>query len=1268
MIKKYYSNYTGKQIDEAVSAIVDNSVKPEDLTQEVWDDITEIATTVSDEMVDIVEEKLNEDIVNLRRQINNISLDSLKAQEKITSNNKLSYTLIDPVIYTAAQVESRLAEFKGAFQFKGKKNSIESLPTASVDNIGHVYIVDDFEYASNGEKWIQLGQNGDFVLDSVYQTHLNAQNEVNKLQSKTNQNLVNVDSNLQQQINETNKKINSNIDIWSKQTQVDKSAINGNITVDNKEIKVYDDSRIETNINNNQKNISDLSKQLINLNYAGSNTPGGAAKSANKLNKKLTINGTEFDGSTDIDIDITPSNIGASAVGHNHDKTYSKLGHNHDSLYAPIQHTHAYLPTSGGTVEGHLNSFTYTLTDANKNSHLHIEHNNDQININIGSPLYIQNNSGTHICKLSENELFMPDNFNIKIGDNNLVKQNDLNDIYLSLTNKNNELNNKIENETIKQYNVDTYDYGVYNSIAYDILKHKEVGTYLYNKQYLATKIDSGYNTFNIVVENLLDKEKYSIYDISDTFSDSPSRLELILTPSPQEEITLTNRDNIFGTLSYSRVGDEFGLWSNTTDGSLGLGNLANDGAYLYAYDFSEQGDNKYISFGSWLKSSDNYSNEIPILFDLWEGSPSIILKGGTKITNSDISTESYSIESTEATYGWIGYGYNDNELGLYASSRHPITLYDTDVDVDYLYCYHNDNDNLYVMFGGALTPESYENPIMFDIDYYNPAIYVKDRNIIEELDNINAKLENLPVFESEVSTNSYSQIVPNNALDYALVEEIGGMTYESENLIVLEDIEETTINGITYSIKNGIITLNGASTLTDSSFEIITANLAALPNGDYSLGVYGMITDAYAISCGIYSESHSLLLNVNRDNNQRGGTFNGDPKWLGIAISTQANFTNHKFCLKLVKGTTVPTINLSLFENGYTGFYNAKVTSINFTQRNLLPIRPRVIYDGTGSSGVYCELDKDGWYTLTKTGTSSKSLNFMTSSTNIPAGVYSFRVVFKDLYGQKIGTNIGSFVGIYNVIGDNTENRAFTISYDGNRYGYALQDVTLSYPLKNLYVWLSESLIINEPVTFKVELVKGSFMNDSIIIPNEVQALEGYGLGIDNGTDNYNYIRYNEDTEQYEFVKNVASYTFTGNENFYQGGTHISIGKVRFGYSGLRDIIQKVSSAGVKGIIKTELLNTTTVTGTYMGTNAISVDTLGDIYWFIDNIQTLEEFRTYITGKTIIYKLATPEVIDISSYMNDEYLQLQENGIVEFVNEKQKIVPNKITYAIKVV
>lgn len=67
-------------------------------------------------------------------------------------------------------------------------------------------------------------------------------------------------------------------------------------------------------------------------NYAGSSSAGGAATSANKVNKSLTVKlnggtteGTDlftFNGSTAKSINITPSAIGASASGHIHDDIY----------------------------------------------------------------------------------------------------------------------------------------------------------------------------------------------------------------------------------------------------------------------------------------------------------------------------------------------------------------------------------------------------------------------------------------------------------------------------------------------------------------------------------------------------------------------------------------------------------------------------------------------------------------------------------------------------------------------------------------------------------------------------------------------------------------------------------------------------------------------------------------------------------------------------------------------------------------------------------
>ena len=92
-------------------------------------------------------------------------------------------------------------------------------------------------------------------------------------------------------------------------------------------------------IDNNHYNESEINA-LLDLksdkththNYAGSSSAGGAANSANKVNKNLVIKlnggateGTNlftFNGSTAKTIDLTPAALGLSAAGHNHDDRY----------------------------------------------------------------------------------------------------------------------------------------------------------------------------------------------------------------------------------------------------------------------------------------------------------------------------------------------------------------------------------------------------------------------------------------------------------------------------------------------------------------------------------------------------------------------------------------------------------------------------------------------------------------------------------------------------------------------------------------------------------------------------------------------------------------------------------------------------------------------------------------------------------------------------------------------------------------------------------
>jgi len=78
--------------------------------------------------------------------------------------------------YTKEEVDGLVS---GVFHFKGEAESVDALPAASAENVGHVYQVGDLEYASNGEEWVELG----FVVDlSSYATKTYVDDEVKEVQ------------------------------------------------------------------------------------------------------------------------------------------------------------------------------------------------------------------------------------------------------------------------------------------------------------------------------------------------------------------------------------------------------------------------------------------------------------------------------------------------------------------------------------------------------------------------------------------------------------------------------------------------------------------------------------------------------------------------------------------------------------------------------------------------------------------------------------------------------------------------------------------------------------------------------------------------------------------------------------------------------------------------------------------------------------------------------------------------------------------------------
>ena len=122
-----------------------------------------------------------------------------------------------------------------------------------------------------------------------------------------------------------------------------------------------------------------------------------------------------------------------------------------------------------------------------------------------------------------------------------------------------------------------------------------------------------------------------------------------------------------------------------------------------------------------------------------------------------------------------------------------------------------------------------------------------------QELNNaINALRWELGSHTLDVTTDSdtkYIKSVPSGAIG-CQINSVGGMSYKSENLIVLNDVAETTANGITYSVTDGVLSVRG----TASAETTIEINLSLNVNvGTYYLKVFNWTTglgiDYYCIN-----------------------------------------------------------------------------------------------------------------------------------------------------------------------------------------------------------------------------------------------------------------------------------------------------------------------------------------------------------------------------------------------------------------------------------
>jgi hypothetical protein len=172
--------------------------------------------------------------------------------------------------------------------------------------------------------------------------------------------------------------------------------------------------------------------------------------------------------------------------------------------------------------------------------------------------------------------------------------------------------------------------------------------------------------------------------------------------------------------------------------------------------------------------------------------------------------------------------------------------------------------------------------------------------------------------------------------------------------------------------------------------------------------------------------------------------------------------------------------------------------------------------------------------------------------------------------------------------------------------------------------------------------------------IPAEVQALEGYGYGIN--SDCYNYI----DFERKMFVKKVARVDLGSLDWTKSTGYGIQ----EFYSFGIKDLVKKPNANSVKAKIMCARYTTNTRDSGLA--NMVSVGTSGELIITDQSDVTATQFKASLDGVYLYYELATPTETDISEYIDGDVIEVSAGGRLEFENENDMGVPYSATYQYK--
>ena len=464
--------------------------------------------------------------------------------------------------------------------------------------------------------------------------------------------------------------------------------------------------------------------------------------------------------------------------------------------------------------------------------------------------------------------------------------------------------------------------------------------------------------------------------------------------------------------------------------------------------------------------------------------------------------------------------------------------------------------------------------------------------------------------FETDTSV-AYTKDVPSNALPYAEVSSVGGMTRKSTNLWD----EQWEVGFIETSTGN-----NATSTARIRSKNYIPCE---------SETVYSFTVSSDSVIVYCYDKDKNFL-GIKYLNNRKATTL-ANTCYMRFLLYTEYG-TEYKNDVSVIKGETALP-----YEPYYDGLRSASVTEVESVGKNFLDLEALANTSNWLIRGYqYCSFPL---YLKPNT-----KYTFSRKDDSVATAVFA-------LFSRTPNSNQAGTGGAWFVYPNSTDltKKVVTITTGDNGMMY----------MNLYYIPTAISALVALIGDAQLELGDTAtpykpYVRNTLPIPTEVQSLDGYGWGINESV--YNYI----DFEKKQFVKNVACVDMGTLDWVLQDANRFIANNLPYP--------TKAYNVALKG---NGLISCYDI-ATWSNVNSIVYDKTFALYtssiFVADTAYTdATTFKSAMSGVMLYYELAEPIVTDISDILSDDnFIGVEGNGTITFINEYSHDVPSEITYQIK--